>query len=271
MPQPFDFGLTVERFAAFGPDRVNLVVDGVYSRVLEAQLVRIQAAPGGVDVEPALERLVAPVRRLLGAEADLVALGAVAAGDATLARVAAALRGLRPALLPDPFEMLVTSVTAQQISLRAALGIRNRLVERCGEPHGPVYAFPSRETVAALDELALLDVGFSRAKAAAVLAIARAELDLAVLEALPDEEVVTRLTALRGVGRWTAEWYLARHLGRPDVWPAGDLGLRRTIARLYLDGRDPDEREARTLGERFAPARTLAAQYLLTAMRVIGA
>jgi DNA-3-methyladenine glycosylase II len=271
MPQPFDLALTVERFAAFGPDRVNLVVDGVYRRVLDARLVRIADAPGGIDVEPGLASLAAPVRRLLGGDWELGRLATIAASDATLTRAVSRLRGLRPPLLPDPFEMLVTSVTAQQISLRAALGIRNRLVERYGERFGPVYAFPTREAVAALDESDLLGVGFSRAKTASVLAIARAEVDFAALAALPDEQVVARLTELRGVGRWTAEWYLARHLGRPDVWPAGDLGLRKAVAGLFLGGRDPGEREVRALGERFAPVRTLAAQYLLTAMRVMAA
>ena len=78
-----------------------------------------------------------------------------------------------------------------------------------------------------------------------------------------------RLVALPGIGEWTADWFLARHLARPDAWPAGDLGLRKAVGRFVLDGRDPSVEETRAIGERFAPHRNLAAHYLLTAMRVL--
>ena len=72
---------------------------------------------------------------------------------------------------------------------------------------------------------------------------------------LPDDEVVRRLCDLPGIGRWTAEWFLARHLGRPDVWPAGDLGLRKAVSAFYLGGQDVEKAEVRASGERFSPYR----------------
>ena len=134
-------------------------------------------------------------------------------------------------MLPDPFESLVTSITAQQVSLRSALAIRNRLVERFGEPGPHAFAFPRRERVAAASEDELCALGFSRRKAEYVLGLARAELDLDGLAAASDDEVRATLTGIRGLGPWTAEWFLARHLARPRAWPAGDLAWpRRSIS-----------------------------------------
>jgi DNA-3-methyladenine glycosylase II len=102
-----------------------------------------------------------------------------------------------------------------------------------------------------------------------VLGLARSGFDFGALAALPDDEVVQRLGTLPGIGVWTAEWFLARHLGRPDVWPAGDLGLRKAVSAFYLGGREASEAEVRAVGERFSPYRNLAAHYLLTGMRVL--
>jgi len=263
LPEPFDFALSTERFGAFGLDLANAWDGEALTRVLAGRAVRLTAAPGGVDAEPGGEEVAAAVRSFLGAEHDLAAFAAFAAEDPVLGPVERALRGFRPALVPDAWEMLVTSITAQQVSLRAATAIRNRLIEA----YGPPPSFPARERVAALGADDLTALGFSRAKAAATVALARADLDLDGLAAFPDDEVSARLVALPGIGEWTADWFLARHLGRPRAWPAGDLGVRKALGRFLLAGGDPSLREARVLGERFAPYESLAAQYLLLAMR----
>jgi DNA-3-methyladenine glycosylase II len=268
LPAPFDFALTVERFRAFGDDPVNRWLDGGLHRVLGGREVRLEPAPGGVRVSPGDSALVEPVLRFLGAGFDLGRFGRLAGRDAALAPIWRKLRGLRPAQVPDPFEMLVTSITAQQVSLRAALAIRRRFVERYGERVGSVWAFPRREAVAAAAVEEVRALGFSTRKARYATGLARSPLDLDALGVLPDAEVVESLTALPGIGVWTAEWFLARHLGREDVWPAGDLALRKAVGLFCLGGRDPSETEARAVGERFAPDRTLAAHYLLVALRV---
>src|SRR5918912_1214231 len=93
LPPPYSFDLATERFRAFGPDLANLWHEGGLHRVVGGREVRVESAPGGVVVE---------------------------------------LRGFRPPLAPDPFESLVTSITAQQVSLLAAFKIRNRMIERFG-------------------------------------------------------------------------------------------------------------------------------------------
>jgi DNA-3-methyladenine glycosylase II len=229
--------------------------------------VRLEAAPGGARVEPAAPDLSDPVRRFLGAVFDLASFEELAADDAVLRALVAKLRGLRAAQLPDAFEMLVTSITAQQVSLRAALAIRRRFVERFGVPGDLAWAFPGRDAVARAEPEELVATGFSRRKSEYTVGLARSDLDLEALADLPDDEVVARLTRLAGIGVWTAEWFLARHLGRPDVWPAGDLGVRKAVGNFYLEGRLPSIEETRALGERFAPHRTLAAHYLLVGAR----
>ena len=181
------------------------------------------------------------------------------------------LAGLRPPILGDPWEALVGSITAQQVSLCAALAIRTRFVERFGERVERAWAFPARERVAAAEPEELVALGFSRRKADYAVGLARSDLDLEALAALPDEEVKARLVELPGIGEWTADWFLARHLARPDAWPAGDLGLRKAVGRFVLGGRDPSVDETRAIGERFAPHRNLTAHYLLTGMRTLPA
>lgn len=261
VPEPYDFGLSVERFAAFGPDLVNRVLGGALYRVVAGREVRIVPIPGGVEVEPCDARIRPVVERLLGLDHDLSGFGAFAAADPVLAPIAARLSGLRPPVIPDPFESLVTSISAQRVSLRSALAIRNRLVARLGEPANRAYAFPRRERIADAGEAELVALGFSRAKAGYVVGLARSELDLDGLATASDDEVRSALTGLRGLGPWTAEWFLARHLARPRAWPAGDLALSKAVHVFY--GSD-----VRELGPRLDPYQNLAAQYLLSALRI---
>jgi len=264
VPQPFDFGLTTERFHVFGPDLANLWRDDGLHRVVGGREVRIASARRGVDVEPLDAEIERVVLKLLGAEFDLVAFEP---RDPVLAPEVARLRGLRPALAPDPFEMLVGAICAQQISLRAAFSVRNRFVEGFGMRAEHAYAFPTRERVAAAAPEELTALGFSRRKAEYVLVVARAELDWATLAQLPDDEVKAILVELPGIGEWTADWFLARHLARPHAWPAGDLGLRYAVSAFYGDGRVLSIQETRALGERFHPFENLSAHYLLAAHR----
>jgi DNA-3-methyladenine glycosylase II len=223
--------------------------------------VRIEAAPGGVDVDPLDAETEPVVRTALGLAFDLDAFVEWAAQDEALAPVVSSLRGFRPPLTPDPFEMLVGAVAAQQVSLFSARAIANRFIERFGQLVGEAWAFPTRERIASAAEDELFAVGFTRRKAEYIVALARSELDFGELASLADDEVRASITALRGLGDWTAEWFLARHLARPHAWPWGDLVLRKAVAALY---RDLDVREA---GARFHPFQNLTAHYLLLSQR----
>jgi 3-methyladenine DNA glycosylase/8-oxoguanine DNA glycosylase len=259
LPEPFDFEVSTERFRAFGPDLANLWHEGGLHRVVAGREVRIEASPGGVDVEPLDDETRLVIARLLGAPFELTPFYEWAEHDAVLAAIVARLRGFRPPLSPDPFEALVTSITAQQVSLFSATAMRNRLVERFGHRVGEAWSFPTRERLAMASEDELFDCGFSRRKAEYVIGLARTDLDLDGLAALDDDAVRARLTAVRGLGPWSAEWFLARHLARPRAWPAGDLVLRKAADVLYGV-------EVTELGQRLDPFQNLAAQYLLVGL-----
>ena len=264
LPEPFDFELSTERYRAFGADLANLWHEDGVHRVLDGCEVRITAAEGGVAIQPGDNDLAASVRRYLGDPFDLGGFAAFAATEPVLSKLAEGLRGFRPPLVPDPYETLVTSITAQQISLHAALAVRNRLIQAFGQAFEHASAFPSRERMAAAEPEELLPLGFSKRKADYVVGLARSDLDLDGLAGLPDDEVKARLVALSGIGEWTADWFLARHLARPEAWPHGDLGLRKAVLHFYGD------EDTRAAGNRFAGHQNLAAHYLLTGLRVFG-
>jgi DNA-3-methyladenine glycosylase II len=267
LPDPYDFELSTARYRAFGPDKANLWHEDGLHRVVEGREVRIVAAPGGVDVDP-LDGTTEPVvRKLLGGEFDLDPFyGFAQRADGALTDLVGQLHGLRPPIAPDPFESLVTSITAQQVSLRAAFAIRNRLIERFGVRAEHAYSFPARERIAAAEPDELTALGFSRRKAEYAVGLARSDLDLRALAVAPDHEVKDRLTALPGIGEWTADWFLARHLARPQAWPAGDLGLRKAVSAFYGEGRSLTTEEVRAIGEHFTPFQNLTAHYLLAGL-----
>jgi DNA-3-methyladenine glycosylase II len=262
VPQPYDFERSLDRFTFWGVDRANVWRQDGLHRVVDGREIRITAAEGGVDVEPFDEAIEPVVAKLLGLELDLPPFFEFAQRDPVLADAVRLLPGFRPPLAPDPFEALVSSITAQQVSLHSAFAVRSRFIDRFGVPAEHAVAFPTRKRVARAKEEELTVLGFSRRKAEYVLGSARADLDFDELETLPDDEVKARLTSLRGLGEWSADWFLARHLARPRAWPAGDLGLRKAVLAFY-----PDVTDVRAAGVRFHPFQNLSAHYLLAALR----
>jgi DNA-3-methyladenine glycosylase II len=192
------------------------------------------------------------------------ALRELAAEDAAVRSVVERHPGLRPVLFADPFTALVRSISAQQVNLRWAAAVRRRLAVTFGRLHAiadeSVYSLDAgRLAGASVDELRALQL--TTAKSASVVACARAavegRLERDELARLEDEELVARLTGLRGIGRWSADWFLARTLGRPRV-VAGDLGVRKAVGRMYAGGSLPDEASVRKLTAHWGAAASLA-------------
>lgn len=187
-----------------------------------------------------------------------VLLDRVAAGDARLAGVEAAAGPLPWRTRPGGMAGLLQAVVAQQISGASAAAIWRRL-----------RALPGAltpEGLLALPDAALREAGLSRPKVAHARALAEAfaagRLHEARLAAMADEEAVAALCAVRGLGRWTAEVYLLFALGRPDVFPAGDLALSAAAADLFGLPARPGPAALRALAERWRPGRALAARLL---------
>jgi DNA-3-methyladenine glycosylase II len=269
IPDPYDFALSTTRYREWS-DGSTVWHEGGLHRVAGGRELRIEPAAGGVRVEPSSPEALDEGARLLGLPFDLEPFREWASEDPVLGPVVRTLGGFRPTLNPRPFEALVVAITTQQISLTAAAAIRGRFVRRFGAEHEHAWEFPSRDRVAAATPADFEGLGFSRTKIEYVLGLARSELDLEALAAQPDDEVASAITSLPGLGEWTADWFLARHLARPHAWPAGDLGLRKAVSAFYADGRVLSIREVRAMGERFAPFQNLSAQFLLLGARFSG-
>ena len=212
------------------------------------------------------------------AEAASLAGASVLTGHAALARlaerdplVATLLRrhpGVAQVRHPDLLHALVRAISSQQVNLRWAATTRARLARRVGTLHrvggGEVRSLdPERLAATPVADLRALQFTTRKAEYLVGVAaeVAAGRLDLETLRALPDAEVVARLVAVRGLGRWTAEWLLARTLGRPVV-VAGDLGVRKVVALAYTGEPIADEAEVRTLTAHWGDAAS-AAQWLL--------
>lgn len=161
------------------------------------------------------------------------------------------------------FAYLSRAIVYQQLAGAAAGTIHRRFVEAVGGEVTP------RRVTRAPDE-ALRGAGLSKAKLAAIrdLADKARRLKLDELPWLDDHEIVERLTTVRGIGPWTAQMYLIFALRRPDVWPAGDLGVRAGWARIHGMDAAPTEKEMASLGGRLQPWRSAAAWYCWRALEI---
>jgi 3-methyladenine DNA glycosylase/8-oxoguanine DNA glycosylase len=165
-----------------------------------------------------------------------------------------------------PFEALCESIIYQQITGKAAQTICGRFCERLGEGR-----FPAPERVIEATDAILREAGLSRGKVAALRDLATKSLDGTVpamtrLRRMEDDEIVERLTVVRGIGRWTAEMFLMFRLGRPDVLPIHDYGVRKGFQRAFRTRELPDPEKVAKRGERWRPYRTVASWYLWRAL-----
>ncbi len=190
------------------------------------------------------------------------AVGALQASDTHMANLIARVGPFELVLTDDwsPFQALVRSVIFQQISTHAGRAIQGRLFslfDGAPEPHAVLQTTPEE----------LRAVGLSQAKEKTIrnLAVHAAEgtlPDRAAMETLTDEEIIQALTIHRGIGIWTAQMLLIFNLGRPDVWPVTDLGIRRGYKIAYDLDELPKPSELRASGDRWKPFRSIASWYL---------
>jgi DNA-3-methyladenine glycosylase II len=161
----------------------------------------------------------------------------------------------------DHYGALVRTIVGQQLSVRAAASIYGRLTSRFGDrPPTPQEILDDEpEELRAAAGLSRAKVGFLRSLAEHV---SSGELELERLDALGDEAVSAELTAVKGIGQWSADMFLMFHLDRPDVLPVGDLGIRRAIERAYQLPELPEPAQMVEIAVPWRPHRTLACRYL---------
>ena len=287
---PFDFELTAGYHTYFqARSGADSMADGVYRRLLDLDgrlaLASVRSI-GSVDAPEVLVELrgdaltkadtalaASQLEWMLGCEQDLGPFYDLAASDPPMAGLAERFKGLHLPRTATLFESLVLAVLGQQISASVARTMRLLMIERYGEQadfDGVTYfAFPRPEAIAAStpEELRTLKLTQRKSEYIHGIAVAALQPEWAELTDLPDDEFVSRLVQMRGIGRWTAQWALVRGLARPDALPLGDLALRRGVSNLLHDGEPVTDAEVEQLAERWRPWRSYATAYLFAAMR----
>lgn len=258
---PFRLDLTALALRRRPTNAIDTWNGEIYSRVLALDNipVLVQVAQSAGTRSPRLHikaqakrmprnaraRILESLERLLGLRVDLRPFYRFAKADRRLSALAQRFIGVKPPRFPTVFEAIVNGIACQQLSLHVGLTLLNRLAARAGLPFqtsdGERYAFPRSQEVSECTMRVLRLLGFSTNKGTALRQIAgeiiAGQFNPEALRSLRNEEAIEHLLALRGVGRWTAEYVLLRGLGRTDVFPADDVGARNNLVRwLKVEG-----------------------------------
>lgn len=223
------------------------VVEVATTQAGTADAPHLRVTLSGVRPVPVMEQAArATLERALGLGVDLSAFYRFAESDAKLGPLVQRFRGVKPPRFPSVFEALVNGIACQQITLTQGIHLLNRLAQTYGlvstDGDPAAHAFPRPHDLASLAPQEVKQLGFSGQKGRALVelasALAQGRLDLEALAGLDDDSALVRLLALRGVGRWTAEYVLLRGLGRLDRFPGDDVGARNNLSR-WLGLTDP--------------------------------
>ncbi len=283
-----NFHLTLRRFSIFGDDAANAFDGRVFRKIFEYAgalfLLSIYEKDAGVyysigpdpagdeDVLQEAKRLVG---QILGLQFSLPEFYAFAKSDPIIHEHVRQFQGLRPTLSATGFEMLVTSITAQQINLKFAFTTRSRMIRKFGktfEKNGAIYyVFPTPERLADAKIEQLREMQFSNRKAEYVIGLARSivhdGLNLEGFTEKQNDEVFETLMPLRGIGRWSVDWFLARYLGRGEAFPSGDLAVRKLVEKHFFDSEKRPEDELRRFAQqRWGKFTNLVVHYLLAGL-----
>ncbi len=184
--------------------------------------------------------------------------------DPKLANIIESVGTYKISLIENPYESLVEAIITQQLSGKAAKSISSRF-------RSLYKKYPKPSDVLKTPDSKLQKAGLSKMKISYIKDLSNRieakELRLKALHEMSDDQVVAELTKVKGIGRWTAEMFLIFSLGREDVLPVGDLGLKKGIQRLYSLKEIPEEKQIEELAERWRPYRTVATWYLWKSLK----
>ena len=278
---PHDFELCLRNARSLAPDLFpDLTVFRSAVRIQDNPAVlemrQIRRRPPALEVRTTLPNSASEIKRIarwiIFADLDLRPFYRIAASHPTLGKITKELHGLKPMRPASLFEMLVIAITEQQISMAAAYRIRARIIERYGERVNGLWVFPTPRRLSESSVAELMTCGLSQRKAEYVKGVAyevaNGLLDLGRLEEMPDEDVRSLLLQIRGLGPWSAEYFLVRGLSRPDRVPADDLGIRSVVGRYLGRGQRLSPQGTLRKLSVFKPYRGLAAFYLLAYERL---
>jgi DNA-3-methyladenine glycosylase II len=287
---PFNFDLTAEIFRS-GDPQIRTYREGVFSQVLKLnnQLALFKVNCTGAIEQPGLtielkankpvtvedkRKARETIKFIFNLDFELGSFYAEIKDDHAMNQIAKQLYGLKNPTTPTVFEALVDSIVEQQISIKVAIALEQKLAKRFGsrlDIDGYTYfAFPTPQTLASASVDEIQHVGLSRRKAeymqeTAGLIVA-GKLDLERLKTQENaEEIISELDEVRGIGVWTAELTMLRGMQRLDALPADDFGIRRVISRYYCGGKPIKAAEAREIAKAWGRWKGLAAFYLIMA------
>ena len=287
---PFDFHLSAHIFRE-GDPQIRCYNGEIFWQVLnldgQLALIRVESI-GNVEIPKLKVELISnkklsdrrqkKARELvasnLNLQLNLIPFYLYVADDKVMNSLSKLLRGLKSPTTPTIFESLVDSIIEQQISLKAAHSIENRVIRNFGEyiyfEEETYYAYPSPDTLAGLDLQELRECGLSFRKSEYVRDLSQSildnDLDLDRLKEIHEtHKIIDELCKIRGVGVWTAELTVIRSIPRFDAMPADDIGLRRTISHFYRQDQRISANDAREIGNYWGKWKGLAGYYLVVA------
>lgn len=283
---PYDFRLTTSVYTRFATQVVDYYFDGKYRRVLsdgtQLYLIEVESA-GNVD-EPSFEiRSLQPetfnvsdsiandIRWILGLDYDLKPFYELMDQESETRRLKNSLYGLKPPRSLTIFEALVIAITEQQVSLAAAMTVRERLARRYGRKvlhDGYGYLeFPSPECLASasVEDIQALGLNSRKANTIKIVAelVASGTLALESLCELSIEQILTEMTKIKGIGPWTVEYMLCRGAGRYDAIPVNDIALKSGMKKWYGSERIKSEHDVRRILARYGQYSGYAAFYFI--------
>ena len=287
---PFNFDLTAHIFS-FGDRQIRIYANSQFSQVLKinGKLALVKLTSTGTVEQPNINvevklnspitaqdarKAEAAVKFIFNLDFDLCSFYGEIKNDYAMSRIAQQLYGLKNPTTPTVFEALVDSIVEQQISIKVAHALEERMIKKFGEAltlDGETYfAYPTPQNIACVSVEEVRNCGLSQRKAeyirgAAKLIVAD-KLNLEQLKTRQNpDEITAELDAIRGIGVWTAELTMLRGMQRLDSLPADDLGIRRVISRYYRSGKPIKADEAREIAKSWGKWKGLAAFYLIIA------
>jgi DNA-3-methyladenine glycosylase II len=287
---PYNFNLSASIFSG-GDNQIRQYQDGIFHQAVRVddQLILVKVKSRGTVDEPELEiklesaskvelatqhRAVEILSSILNLQLDLRPFYKISRKDRVLGVITEELKGLKSPLTPTVFEALVDSVIEQQISLAVARIMQNRLIKTFGDAleidQETYYVYPTPKKLASISIDGLKSVGLSSRKAEYILGISKliseGQLDLEKFKQYEDtSRIIEEMDQIHGVGVWTSEMTIIRGMGRLEVIPADDLGLKKIISHFYFRDRKILSKDARQIAENWGEWKGLAAFYLIMA------
>ena len=284
---PYDFSLSAAIFAG-GDPQIRTYEHGIYRQALDigGTLALVEVFSEGSGEAPKLRltlRSNTPfsksgmksirdlVSSMFNITDDIRSFYEAMENDPIMADLTRQLSGLKAPTTPTVFEALVDSVIEQQISLKAAHSIENRLIRAVGNlltlDGETFFCYPTPHILATIPDTTFRSCGLTLRKGEYIREISQqilaGTLDLDYFKTYPDvESIISEMVKIRGVGRWTAELTILRGLHRSDAFPADDVGLRRFISKVYRNGEKISPNEARVFAEQWGVWKGFAAYYL---------